>query len=305
MPWRPEPIKGRQVRLIVYRRTPKSNAAGLERVIGTVAVHRLSISVAQRIDTGGILMRRCARGLVLKVLGTTLAVSMAVGSALAQDVPQPPAPVPAPVVVELFTSQGCAACPPADAFLAELSRDPAVLPLALHVDYWDYIGWSDRFAKAAFTARQKAYAHAAGQRMIYTPQMIVAGRIEIAGTKPRHVRAAIAAEQNRSAVMRIDLAAQADGGVRVRLTPLAPIEPSTEVIVVRYAPLRETEITRGENAGHTFHYVNVVTDWAVLGTWDGQAPAEFDIPAPSEPQPGAVLVQAVDKGPILSAARLD
>lgn len=228
----------------------------------------------------------------------TLAVSAAAGPGLAEE-------SNAPVVVELFTSQGCAACPPADAFLAELAQDPGVLPLALHVDYWDYIGWTDRFAKAAFTKRQKTYAHAAGQRMIYTPQMIVAGRVEIAGTKKGRIHDAIAAEQDRPAVMRIDIEARVDGGVRVRLTPLAAMEPAAEVIVVRYAPLREIEISRGENAGHTLHYANVVTDWAVLGTWDGQSPAEFAIPAPPEPQPGAVLVQAAGQGPIISAARLD
>ena len=211
----------------------------------------------------------------------------------------------APVVVELFTSQGCAACPPADAFLAELALRPDILPLALHVDYWDYIGWSDEFAQAGFTARQKTYAHGAGRRMIYTPQMIVAGRVDVAGTKPGHVRAAIAAEQGRPPVIRIDLEARPDGGVRVRLVPLAPIDRDAEVIVVRYAPLRETEITRGENAGHTFQYVNIVTDWTVLGIWDAQSPAEFDVPAPSSAQPGAVLVQATGQGPMLSAARLD
>lgn len=231
------------------------------------------------------------------MLGAALAVSASVGMASAQD-------DPAPVVVELFTSQGCAACPPADAFLAELARDPGVLPLALHVDYWDYIGWADRFAQAAFTSRQKSYAHAAGERMIYTPQMIVAGRHGIAGTKQDHVKAAIAAERERPAVMRINVARVEDGW-RVRLTPLVPMEGSAEVIVVRYAPLRDITITRGENAGHTFHYSNVVTEWTVLGTWTMQAPDDFDIPTPTEPQPGAVLVQAAGLGPILSAARLD
>lgn len=245
-----------------------------------------------------MVMRQCAWKLARTVLGTTLGMWVAVGSALAQD-------ATAPVVVELFTSQGCAACPPADAFLAELAQDPDVLPLALHVDYWDYIGWSDRFAQAAFTARQKTYAHAAGQRMIYTPQMIVAGWAEIPGTKQGRVRAAISAERDRPAVMRIDIMARAEGGVRALLTPLADIDTAAEVIVVRYAPLRVVQITRGENAGRTFDYANVVTNWTVLGTWDGQGPAEFDIPAPPEPQPGAVLVQASGQGPFLSAARLD
>jgi hypothetical protein len=141
--------------------------------------------------------------------------------------------------------------------------------------------------------------------MIYTPQMIVAGGVEIAGTKPGRVRAAIAAEQDRSAVVRIDIRRRADGGFKVRLTPLGPINEAADVIVVRYSPHRETEITRGENAGHTFEYANVVTEWVVLDTWDAKAPAEFDIVPPPEPDRGAVLVQAAGQGPILSAARLD
>jgi hypothetical protein len=245
-------------------------------------------------------MRRYASGLVGMVLGMTLALSMAAGSVFAQD-----GAAPAPVVVELFTSQGCAACPPADAFLAELAQEPGVLPLALHVDYWDYIGWSDRFARAEFTTRQKTYAHGAGHRIIYTPQMVVAGRVEIAGTKRGHVRAAIAAEQARPVVVRIGVSAGADGTVRVRLTPLKRIDTGADVIVVRYAPLREVDITRGENAGHTLHYANVVTEWSVLGKWDGASEVEFEIPAPPDPQPGAVIVQATGQGPILSAARLD
>jgi len=243
-------------------------------------------------------MPRLARGLALILLWWAIALSAATGAS-AQD------PARGPVVVELFTSQACAACPPADAFFAELAKDPGILPLALHVDYWDYIGWEDRFAQPAFTMRQKGYAHAAGRGMIYTPQMIVAGRMAVAGTKQSQVRAAIAAETDRAPVVRINVTSQPGGDMRVLLVPLAPIAPSAEVIVVRYAPLREVSITRGENAGHTFRYVNVVTDWTVLGAWDGRAPAEFIIPARAEAKPGAVLLQAAGYGPILSAARLD
>src|SRR6056297_1329329 len=81
-----------------------------------------------------------------------------------------------PVVVELFTSQGCSSCPPADAMLGELAERDDVIPLALHVDYWDYIGWADIFADPAYTRRQKGYAHATGQRMVYTPQMVIDGQ---------------------------------------------------------------------------------------------------------------------------------
>ena len=92
-----------------------------------------------------------------------------------------------PVVVELFTSQGCAACPPADALLGELARHEDVIALALHVDYWDYIGWEDVFARPEFTQRQHAYGHAAGSTVVYTPQMIVGGQERVVGVRPMAV----------------------------------------------------------------------------------------------------------------------
>ena len=96
-----------------------------------------------------------------------------------------------PVVVELFTSQGCSSCPPADALLHELSKRDDVIPLALHVDYWDYIGWKDSFAQPAFTARQRGYAQASGRRAIYTPQMIIGGQFDVVGNRPMDVAAII------------------------------------------------------------------------------------------------------------------
>ena len=97
----------------------------------------------------------------------------------------------APVVLELYTSQGCSSCPAADALLEELADQPGLLPLALHVDYWDYIGWADTFAHPGFTERQKAYARAAGERMIYTPQMIVGGVARVEGNDATAVAEAI------------------------------------------------------------------------------------------------------------------
>ena len=108
-------------------------------------------------------------------------VSAACGVWLAAVAPVEAEPV---VVVELYTSQGCSSCPPADEFLAMMASDPRILPLALHVDYWDYIGWEDKFAQGQFTERQKAYAHAIGSRTIYTPQLIIGGADRIEGFSP-------------------------------------------------------------------------------------------------------------------------
>ena len=108
-------------------------------------------------------------------------VSAACGLWLAAAVPLQAEPV---VVVELYTSQGCSSCPPADEFIAMLASNPQILPLALHVDYWDYIGWEDKFANPKFTDRQRAYARDIGSRTIYTPQLIIGGSDRIEGFAP-------------------------------------------------------------------------------------------------------------------------
>ena len=108
-----------------------------------------------------------------------------------------------PVVVELFTSQGCSSCPPADAVLHDLASRDDVLPLALHVDYWDYIGWKDQFAKPSHTNRQKAYAHVGGRNMIYTPQMVVQGQEDVVGVKAMKLAELI--EKHRNAPVLVDL----------------------------------------------------------------------------------------------------
>ena len=119
-----------------------------------------------------------------KTFGAALGVLLLCGGVMAHAGEQP-------VVIELYTSQGCSSCPPADELVTELSRQPGVLPLALHVDYWDYIGWADQFADPDYTKRQKAYARATGQITIYTPQMVIDGRLEAVGSRRDDVEAAI------------------------------------------------------------------------------------------------------------------
>ncbi len=203
-----------------------------------------------------------------------------------------------PVVVELFTSQGCSSCPPADAILRELATRVDVLPLALHVDYWDYIGWADVFADPAHTRRQRGYAKAAGERMVYTPQMVVGGADRLAGTRPMELAEAI--RRHRAAPDAVDLTVSRGGGsVAIRATADAPA--AMVVQLVTYRPEAEVEIARGENAGHRGRYANVVTSWRTLGAWDGTAPLEVTVPVEG---PAAVIVQAAGQGPVLAAARL-
>ncbi len=206
-----------------------------------------------------------------------------------------------PVVVELFTSQGCSACPPADALLAKLSHRRDIIPLALHVDYWDYIGWADMFAKPAFTKRQKGYARAHGARTIYTPQMIVSGRSAVVGHKPMELAEQIMAAHDAPQRIDLDVARHGDE-IEVRVAPLADLDRDLVLQLVRYNPNETVSIGRGENAGRTLSYHNIVTDWQTMATWNGREALAIRHDLPGD-EPAVVLVQEAGYGPIVAAAR--
>lgn len=210
---------------------------------------------------------------------------------------------PGPVVLELYTSQGCVACPPADEVFAGFADAPGVIALALHVDYWDYLGWKDSFGAPAFTQRQKRYAKAAGARMIYTPQAIVAGIDRLEGQRPEAIADSIAA---RAALPpRVALTIRREGD-RLVIEALAdpPLDRLAVVQVVRYHPEETVTIERGENAGHTVSYRNIVTDWSPVAEWGGKAPLRLEA-AVQGADPLVVIVQETGPGPILAAARLE
>jgi hypothetical protein len=206
------------------------------------------------------------------------------------------------VVVELYTSQGCSSCPPADALLHELARDPSIIALSMHVDYWDYLGWKDKFAQPAFTARQKAYARAAGDRMIYTPQMVVGGRDRIVGNDPAAVAATLMAHTGLPRTVRLTLRRVGDRIV-IRAEAVPPTDRSFRVQLVRYRDQARVEIKRGENAGHSFTYANVVTSWQHLADWQATGPFELSAPAPGA-EGAAVIIQADGPAEIMAAAAL-
>ncbi|WP_157136619.1 DUF1223 domain-containing protein [Sagittula stellata] len=206
-----------------------------------------------------------------------------------------------PVVVELFTSQGCSSCPPADALLAELGDRDDVIPLALHVDYWDYIGWKDVFGTPKATKRQKGYARANGWKMIYTPQIIVNGREDVVGSRPGQVAALI--EEHRGDVSHVDLSLKRMGDrVVIRATGDGTARPC-DIHVVRYLPSEEVAIRRGENAGKTITYTHIVRDWDVAARWDGLGTFEGAVPVPAG-TPVVVILQEPKNGAILAAQRL-
>jgi hypothetical protein len=206
------------------------------------------------------------------------------------------------VVVELYTSQGCSSCPPADAFLAKLADDPAVIPLALHVDYWDYIGWADSFANPKFTERQKAYAHAEGSKTIYTPQFIIGGKDRVVGHSPGEVAAKIIEVMQKGGSVQLWLERQGDF-VSIRAAAVKPLARNMRIQLVRYEPSSEVDIKRGENAGHKITYHNIVTSWTSVGNWDGHNDFVIKASAPGD-QPIVVIVQNEGPGPIVAAARI-
>ncbi len=206
------------------------------------------------------------------------------------------------VVVELYTSQGCSSCPPADDMFATLAAQPGVIALALHVDYWDYIGWEDSFADARFTMRQKAYARAAGSKMIYTPQIIVGGRDQMEGNQPDEVARAIDAQLGLSPPVALTVTRQGNE-VIIRASANPPLTRPARVDVVRYTDRAEVVIERGENAGLNVAYHNIVTAWDDVGGWSGQEPLEMRAQAAGD-APVVVIIQSEGPGEILAAVRL-
>jgi len=207
------------------------------------------------------------------------------------------------VVVELYTSQGCSSCPPADEFVAMLAANPQILPLALHVDYWDYIGWADKFAHPKFTDRQRAYARAVGSRTIYTPQLIIGGSDRIEGFAPEETAKRLRAHLDAETPVRLSVTREGDMLV-IRAEADPPLTEPVRVQLVRYKPEETVMIERGENAGKTVTYTNIVTSWERLEDWSGQAPLELTAPFAGQ-EPGAVIVQAEGPAAILAAARVD
>ena len=207
-----------------------------------------------------------------------------------------------PVVVELFTSQGCSSCPPADAFMEQLAARGDVIALSLHVDYWDYIGWADIFAKPEHTARQRGYAKSGDRRMVYTPQMIINGKDHVVGNRPRDVTELI--EKHRSDVDDIVLKATRDGNL-LRITARTDVAHGMPMLVqlLRYRPEATVAIERGENAGKVLKYSNIVTEMIQLAVWDSSAPLKIDTRISGD-DPLVVLLQYPDFGTIEAAVEL-
>jgi hypothetical protein len=206
-----------------------------------------------------------------------------------------------PILVELFTSEGCSSCPPADALLARLSASagPPVIVLGEHVDYWDHLGWRDPAAAATFTRRQQAYARRLGSS-VYTPQVVVGGRAEAVGSSEDEVRSAIAAAPAPTGRLWARLTGDRPEELAVEAT--WPEGSRADVLLASVQPRLTSAVARGENAGRTLEHVAVVRALTVVGSGTGAFAGRVALPPRSSGVERLVLfVQEPDGGPVHAA----
>lgn len=209
-----------------------------------------------------------------------------------------------PVVVELFTSQGCSSCPPAEAFLGDLAKRDGVIALEFHVDYWDYIGWKDHFAKPAFSGRQKQYVRSLKSRYSYTPQMVIDGKTHVVGSNRGEVEDLIRKFQaERGEGPAIKMSRKGDT-LKVDVGA-GKSAAAYDVVLVTFDKPHVTEVRRGENRGKKLRNSNVVREIMSLGAWNGKA-VTFKVSLDGKDGDGgcAVLVQKRGNGPMLTAAKM-
>jgi len=214
-------------------------------------------------------------------------------------------------VVELFTSQGCSSCPPADKIIGELAKDPSIIALSMPIDYWDYLGWKDTLADSRFTARQKAYSKVRGDREVYTPQAVVNGEAHVIGSDRAGIESAIGATRRTDGVMSVPVTMTQSGKqitVSVAASNKSPAPMHGEVWLCSISRSVPISIGRGENGGRDLTYYNVVRNLVKVGDWNGSA-GSWTVPLDSVVHDGVdgavVLVQDGNRdkpGPMLGAA---
>lgn len=246
------------------------------------------------------------RGLIIASAGVLIAAGAAMATSAQPAAPARHAPRAAvraePVVVELFTAQGCSGCPEANRVVEALAEDPGVIALTYAVDYWDYLGWPDTFARPEFAQRQRAYQSAMRLRGVYTPQIVIDGRRQISGSRRDDVEVAVSEEGARRVFPpQIEFR---EAGDRVGVGSGRPPEGGAEVWAVTYRPGPQTvTVNGGDNRGRVVRHMNVVSGLHRLGPWSGR-PVLFDLPESAASEKVAVLVQSRANRRILTAATL-
>jgi hypothetical protein len=213
--------------------------------------------------------------------------------------------------VELFTSQGCSSCPPADQIIGELAKDPSVIALSLPIDYWDYLGWKDTLADSRFSARQKAYSHMRGEREVYTPQVVVNGSAHVIGSDRAGIDSAIDDTKKADGVMSVPVSMTLAGkeiNISVAASSKGPAMGHGEVWICSISKAVPITIGRGENRGREITYHNVVRNLLKVGDWNGSS-GSWTVPLENISREGvdAAVVYVQDgnrdkPGPMLGAA---
>ncbi|TPJ22587.1 thioredoxin family protein [Mesorhizobium sp. B2-7-2] len=211
-------------------------------------------------------------------------------------------------VVELFTSQGCSSCPPADELFAELAGKDDIIALAYHVNYWDYLGWQDTLSTKENTERQYDYMRAFGSRSVYTPQAVINGRSHVNGASRKDVDGALARMDRTGEGMRVGIkVSRTSDRVMIDAGDAGNGPTDAHVVIVYFDPPQMVKIGQGENSGRSLTYWNAVSDIQTAGMWHGKA-QRYELPMTEIAKKGgcAVLLQSVGKdgmpGPILGAA---
>ncbi|WP_421838140.1 DUF1223 domain-containing protein [Novosphingobium sp.] len=244
-----------------------------------------------------LVRRLAAIALLLGLAGSAVLAGHALISTAMASAPAAPrvaAAPAAPVLVELYQSEGCSSCPPAEAWLNGIADRPNVIPLAFEVTYWDYLGWKDRFASPAYTQRQRDFAARSPSHEVATPQFWINGQQSVSGANPRAVEAAIASVRTTAPVPSVGA-----GSVTIA-KGAAPARPA-DVWLVRYDPRTiEVPIKAGENGGRTLPHRNLVRELTRLGAWSGGA-VRFAYPPATGGLRSAVFLQDGRGGAVLSA----
>jgi hypothetical protein len=221
---------------------------------------------------------------------------------------EPSQPAPIRAVVELFTSQGCSSCPPADTLLKTLADDPSIMALTLPVDYWNYLGWKDTFASSRNSDRQRSYAKVRGDGSIYTPQVVVNGIQHVNGASKAEIENAIGTTSKSLGPDRIPVRFwQENNTLNIATGGAQPGHPVEEA-TIWFGVVQTSgtvDVTQGENKGKSLTYTNIVRELTPIGLWKGQ-PMQIQIPRGAvmlaETQKSVVLIQEGRAGPIIGAA---
>ena len=251
-----------------------------------------------RLALDTVLWRGTFGGFARGVASCCVALAVGSSSAIAAD------------VVELFTSQGCSACPPADKVLAKLARDPNTVALTFAVDYWDYLGWRDTYAKPEFTRRQREYAKARADHAVFTPQVVLNGRAAAIGSREDEIRASLDVMRDNGETPDLAVSARISNDRIVVNLPAKSYNGEASVWIAGYLPPKTVDIASGENRDLAVTYVNIVDRMQAIGLWSGEA-MTLELPladvAPEGTAGLAVIVQSRKNGlpgPIIGATRL-